>query len=92
MRLRGIHQITSRWSRASRMRAINDLAENARRQYFTCEEYREILNRITLLGAASAASLEKDRAYIVKGARYAKEDVELIPAKNVDYHRMLLHY
>lgn len=92
MRLRGIHNITSRWSQASRKRAIADLAENARRSSLTEPQYREILDRIYKIGVSDASFLEQERAYIIKGSRFQAEDEVLIPAENVYQHRKLLHY
>lgn len=82
MRLSGIHDISKRWPKHARNRAIANLANQAKRRRFaTNEELREILDRIDKLASYVPKALEAEREYILKGKRYAAEDA-MLPCTN----------
>ena len=75
MRLSGIHDISKRWPKHARNRAIANLANQAKRRLFaTNEELLEIFDRIDKLASYVPKALEAEREYILKGKRYAQED------------------
>jgi len=93
MRLSGIHSISKRWPKAARNRAIANLANLAKRS--TNAEpsfYVEVLDRIDKLATYDTRFLEQERDYVIKGSRFAQEDVEMILPNNTYKHNSLRHY
>lgn len=76
MRLTGIHDISKKWPKAARNRAIADLANHAKRNVRKDDFAWEIFDRIDKLATQDAVWCERDREYLIKGSRYAEEDAQ----------------